>query len=64
VTPSSATESRKVQQLFAAALGRRPTPTEMTAARRSLASHGDHPVEGLEDLWWALLNSNEFILDR
>jgi hypothetical protein len=57
-------EARKVQQLFLAALARNPTPGEQTAARRLISAHGKDVASGLEDLWWALLNSNEFILDR
>jgi hypothetical protein len=57
-------EARKVQQLFLAALARNPTPGEQTAARRLISAHGNNTAAGLEDLWWALLNSNEFIMDR
>ncbi len=57
-------EAKKVRQLFLAALARNPSPGEQTAARRLLSMHGNDTAAGLEDLWWALLNSNEFILDR
>jgi hypothetical protein len=64
IAATPATESKKVQQLFLAALARNPSPGEQTAARRLLSMHGNNTAAGLEDLWWALLNSNEFILDR
>lgn len=57
-------EGAKVRQLFLAALARNPSPGEQTAARRLISMHGNDLPAALEDLWWALLNSNEFILDR
>ena len=54
----------KIDYLYRAALGRSPTSTE-----RSLADHlamlrkGD-AVAALQDVWWAVLNSNEFILNH
>lgn len=64
IARSPVSDAKKVQQLFLAALARNPTPGEQTAARRLIAAHGNDTAAGLEDLWWALLNSNEFIMDR
>ncbi|MEX2188674.1 MAG: DUF1549 domain-containing protein [Pirellulales bacterium] len=64
IARSPISEAKKVRQLFLAALARNPSPGEQTAARRLLSMHGNDTAAGLEDLWWALLNSNEFILDR
>lgn len=52
-----------VNNLFLAALSRYPTRSEMTAASSVLTSNPD-TLYVLEDLFWALLNSNEFILNH
>jgi len=52
-----------VNNLFLAALSRYPTAREMAAASKVLTSNPD-TVYVLEDLFWALLNSNEFILNH
>lgn len=54
----------KVEHLFLAALSRKPIRKELDAARSiASANRGDESTT-LQDLWWALLNSNEFILDH
>lgn len=50
-----------VNNLFLAALSRYPKPSEMAMARHALVGNPDH-LAVLEDIFWALLNSNEFIL--
>ena len=50
-----------VDQLYLAALSRRPSNAEATAAVRRLEETPDS-MAFLQDLFWALLNSNEFIL--
>jgi len=55
---------KKVEHLFLAALSRPPSRRELRAAQELLAtSHHSEPV-ALEDIWWALLNSSEFLLDH
>jgi hypothetical protein len=54
----------KVSHLFLSALSREPTRRESDAARAILANSGGNEQTTLEDIWWALLNSNEFILDH
>ena len=58
-----APEIYMVNNLFLAALSRYPAPREMAAARKVLSSSPD-TLAILEDLFWALLNSNEFILNH
>jgi hypothetical protein len=53
-----------VEHLFLASLSRKPTGRELTAIAKILANAKDKPAAALEDIWWALLNSNEFILDH
>jgi hypothetical protein len=49
--------------MFLAAISRRPTAEESKVVGKMLAS-ADDPAALLQDIWWALLNSNEFILDH
>ena len=55
---------RKVNQLYLAAFSRMPTTPERKFVDQlhRLANWNDQ--EALQDLWWALLNSNEFILNH
>jgi hypothetical protein len=54
-------EAVKVQKLFLSALSRQPTKAEMSAIQRNMKASRD-PRAALQDVFWALLNSNEFIL--
>jgi hypothetical protein len=55
-SPGSVEE--KVDEMFLAALSRRPEPTERT---RYAAFLQGHPGQGFEDAYWTLLNSAEFV---
>jgi hypothetical protein len=55
---------QKIEHLFLAALSRKPTAKEQEAIGKILANAKDNQAAALEDIWWALLNSNEFILDH
>lgn len=50
-------------RLYLASLSRYPTRTEATEARLFLRNAPDK-IQVMEDLFWALLNSNEFILNH
>ncbi|MEX0718197.1 MAG: DUF1549 and DUF1553 domain-containing protein [Planctomycetaceae bacterium] len=61
-------ETEKIRKLSLAALSRHPAPGELAAIRRLLrhdAREGDRrapaPAKNYEDLFWALLNSSEFV---
>ena len=54
-------EAYMVNQIYLAALSRYPTRKEFQQAGGYLASYPDS-LQVLQDLFWALLNSNEFIL--
>jgi hypothetical protein len=54
-------EAYMVNQIYLAALSRYPTAREMQNAGRYLMSFPD-TLNVLQDLFWALINSNEFIL--
>ena len=57
------TEAHVVNQIYLAALSRSPSPGEMKMARKYLSSYPD-TICVMEDMFWALLNSNEFVLNR
>jgi Protein of unknown function (DUF1553) len=52
----------KVNLIFAAGLARRPRKEELRAAMQLLEARSGNADEALQDLWWAVLNSNEFIM--
>ncbi len=54
----------KINFLFESGLSRQPTGTEVNAANALLASRGGDALAVLQDVWWAILNSNEFILNH
>ncbi len=57
------TEVYVVNNIYLAALSRTPSRRELDAARRYLSSYED-TICVMEDLFWALLNSSEFVLNR
>ena len=59
MAPMSGT--KKVETLFWKGLGRPPKSGEMTLAKAMINSNGGNTAEGLRDLWWVILNTNEFI---
>jgi hypothetical protein len=58
---SSASETAKIHKLYLSALSRLPTRQEMGVVQRLMKANRD-PRIAYQDLFWALLNSNEFIL--
>jgi hypothetical protein len=54
----------KINVLYLAALARRPSAAELQEANRLLLARKGAAAEALQDVWWALLNSNEFILNH
>lgn len=60
VLSSNASDSEKIRYLFTATLGRMPTSRESKAAQGLVRSNRDK-LAAFQDVYWALLNSNEFI---
>jgi len=54
----------RVTRLFQAGLARRPTKKEVQVAGQLLYARKNDEKEMLQDLWWAILNSNEFIMQH
>ena len=54
----------RVNKLFIAGLARRPSSKEASIARKLLMARRGNEKEMMQDLWWAILNSNEFIMQH
>ena len=54
----------RVNDLFITGLARRPSKNEMTIANKLLFARKGNEKEMLQDMWWAILNSNEFIMQH
>jgi hypothetical protein len=52
----------RINHLYEAALARKPTSNEMALANKLLVARKGDPTAAMQDVWWALLNTNEFIL--
>jgi hypothetical protein len=52
----------KIEYLYLAALARTPTRDEFNQAQSVIALRGGNVPFALQDLWWVLLNSNQFIM--
>jgi hypothetical protein len=52
-----------VSALYERCLGRAPRPDEQSAIQAKLAE-ADDATAALTDLFWALLNSNEFVFNH
>lgn len=61
-TSSELNNAKRVEYLYQAALARSPKRNEVVVCNQLLAARGGDTPEALKDIWWALLNSNEFIL--
>ncbi|HVV99993.1 MAG TPA: hypothetical protein VHB77_06630, partial [Planctomycetaceae bacterium] len=66
-------ETERIKRLYLSALSRPPTSKELTAVRKLLRSGGSRPrapavamnsTRAYQDVYWAFLNSNEFILNH
>jgi hypothetical protein len=64
LTQANSAPQEKVQYLFLAGLGRKPKPEELTVATMLLEARKRDVGGMLQDLWWAILNSNEFIFNH
>jgi hypothetical protein len=53
-----------LEYVFLATVARPPTARELDLANRLRAAHGGDHMRAIQDMWWALLNSGEFILDH
>jgi hypothetical protein len=56
--------AEKIRYLYTAALAREPSRQEINTANQLLAARGGDVTAALQDIWWVLLNSNEFIMNH
>ena len=54
----------KIDAIYMAALARKPTAKEVARANDLMAARKGDAVGALQDIWWAVLNSNEFIINH
>lgn len=59
---SNSRYNEKVDALFTAGLARKARKSDVALGNTLLQMRGGKQDEALQDLWWAVLNSNEFIL--
>ena len=56
--------AEKIRYLYLAGLSRMPTKQELMISNELLAARGGNVGAALQDIWWAVLNTNEFILNH
>jgi hypothetical protein len=54
----------KIEFLFQSALARSPNSSEVDIANKLVVARGGNSVAALQDIFWAALNANEFILQH
>ena len=64
IAETSRSNPDAVTQLFLTGLSRKPTRKELNVASQLLVARGGNPIEMMQDMWWAILNSNEFIFQH
>ena len=64
VAGSNLRPAEKIDALFMAALSRPPNSAEVDIANKLWAARGGNAAAALQDIFWAALNANEFILQH
>jgi hypothetical protein len=64
VAASNMSAPAKIDFLFVSGLGRKPTSNELAIANKLLVARKNDTAAALQDVWWAVLNSNEFIMNH
>lgn len=60
---SNLSDRQKIEQLFLAGLSRKPTKKEADMARYFFQANSNS-AEALAEIWWVILNTNEFIFNH
>ncbi len=64
VATSNLKNAAKIDMLYLSALSRKPQGKEVAEANAMLVARKGDAVGALQDIWWAVLNSNEFIINH
>ena len=64
VAASGGKNAAKIDALYLAALARKPSAKEVAAANKLMQERKGDAIGALQDVWWAVLNSNEFIINH
>ncbi len=64
VAKDGTSNSAKINALYMAALARKPVSREIKTANAIMIARKGDAVGALQDIWWAVLNSNEFIINH
>lgn len=64
VAKDGSNNSAKINALYMAALARKPSSREIKTANAIMVARKGDAVAALQDIWWAILNSNEFIINH
>jgi hypothetical protein len=64
VAKSDIKNAAKITTLYQSALARNPSTKEISAANDMLSARKGDAIGALQDIWWAVLNSNEFIINH
>jgi hypothetical protein len=54
----------RLTHLYLTGLARRPSRDELTIASKLLVARSGNELAMLQDMWWAIINSNEFIMQH
>jgi len=64
VSTEGKTPRDRVSSLFLTGIARRPTKDELTMSSSLLSAREGKEIQMLQDMWWAIINSNEFIMQH
>ncbi|MEO1616878.1 MAG: DUF1549 domain-containing protein [Planctomycetota bacterium] len=64
VMQSGKSTRERLTRVYMAGLARRPTSREVRIASELYRAREGKEIEMLQDVWWAILNSNEFIMQH
>lgn len=64
VANSGGKNAAKIDTLYLAALARKPSSKEVSVANAIMVARKGDAIGALQDIWWAVLNSNEFIINH
>ncbi len=64
VATAEMSNAQRIDALYAAALARKPSRKEISLANQMMVARKGDAIGALQDIWWAVLNSNEFIINH